>query len=60
MKTNKNVLLIIFLLVSALSISQNVEKQYFDNGKIKSIGNKINGKRTGEWKYYQENGYKLY
>ena len=56
MSTNKNVALIIFLLVTTLCKSQNIEKLYHENGKLKSIGNKTEGKLTGEWKSYHENG----
>jgi antitoxin component YwqK of YwqJK toxin-antitoxin module len=33
-----------------------VEKSYFENGNIKTVGAKRNGLKTGEWKEYYENG----
>lgn len=59
MKKNKAILLIIFLLISTLGISQNEEKEvkkYYENGQLKSIGIKKDGKPNEEWKYYHENG----
>ena len=32
------------------------QKEYYDNGKLKSIGKFTNGKANGEWKNYYENG----
>ncbi len=32
------------------------KNEYYYNGKISSIGSLTNGKRTGLWKYYHENG----
>jgi hypothetical protein len=47
-KTNKTILIIICLLISTFSISQSKEKEekeYYENGKLKSIGTTIDGKK---------------
>ena len=33
-----------------------IYQDYYDNGKLKTKGNKKNGKRYGLWKFYHENG----
>lgn len=58
MKNNK-IILLICLLISTVALSQNKgieEKEYYDNGKLYSIGNSIDEVETGEWKWYHENG----
>jgi antitoxin component YwqK of YwqJK toxin-antitoxin module len=50
-------ILLSFLLFNSLLFSQNkIEKSFYSNGTLKSIGASINGERDGEWKLYHENG----
>ncbi|SRX75060.1 toxin-antitoxin system YwqK family antitoxin [Aequorivita antarctica] len=59
MKTNKTILIIFCMLISTIAVCQTEEsevKKYYENGNLKSIGNKIGDKMTGEWKSYYENG----
>ena len=53
----KRLLLITLLIVTVFKLTAQEQKQYFDNGNLKSSGqiNK-NGNRTGEWNIYYENG----
>lgn len=46
----------IFLAISTSSFSQYV-KNYYQNGQLRSEGNKINGMQDGEWNYYYDNGH---
>ena len=53
----KKLLLITLLIVTIFKLNAQEQKQYFDNGNLKSSGqNNKNGDRTGEWKEYHENG----
>ena len=35
---------------------KTMKKEYYENGKLGSIGSYKDGKREGEWKFYKENG----
>jgi len=49
--------IILFLIFSILYINTYAQKkEYYDNGKLKAIGEYENGNRNGEWKTYYENG----
>ena len=56
--TNSNlsliaVLFLIFIFLSNVSFSQEIKKEYYNNGQFKSIGKQnLDGKRTREWKVY--------
>jgi len=50
----------IFLFIS-LSLLINIaiaqeDTIYYDNGKLKAVGQRENGKATGEWEEYYETG----
>ncbi|PTB95999.1 hypothetical protein C9994_09260 [Marivirga lumbricoides] len=55
---------IVFLLLVLAACSEKEEiKKYFDSGELKYTGNKIEGKRQGEWLFYNKSGeltYKLF
>ncbi|MFT4684883.1 MAG: antitoxin component YwqK of YwqJK toxin-antitoxin module [Flavobacteriales bacterium] len=50
--------IILFIAVALLSTIANAQehKEYYENGQLKEIGKYENGKETGEWKEYTENG----
>jgi antitoxin component YwqK of YwqJK toxin-antitoxin module len=63
----KRILLISMMLVSAVIFSQdkpkleNVDDQvkatyYYENGKVKQVGNFVDGKLDGKWTSYSEEG----
>lgn len=51
----RSLTLSLLLLLTAVSFSQ-VKKTYFDNGKLKSVGEYVNGEKNGTWKVYYESG----
>ncbi len=51
----KTLLFVTFVFISLIIHAQKF-KTYYDNGNFKIIGEKENGKDTGEWKFYDENG----
>ena len=40
----------------ATELKNGEEKEYYENGKLKFVGNYLNGKRHGKGKEYYENG----
>lgn len=53
----KKLCLLILLAISFLSYAQKQQKEYYDNGQLKEIGNvDENDNPIGEWKEYYENG----
>ncbi len=54
----KNLIIIIifniFFIGSSCAQKDSLYKTYHKNGKIASVGNKINGIMQGEWKYYDD------
>jgi antitoxin component YwqK of YwqJK toxin-antitoxin module len=49
-------ILSVFFLVFYLDSAAQIIKTYYPSGNIESIGNVINGKKEGNWKWYYENG----
>lgn len=49
--------LLALLLVHVFDFSQTEHKIFYDNGNLKQAGQfDVNGKCTGEWKYYEYSG----
>ena len=53
---NTKRVLLLFLLVLAVGCSREVKKEYYPDGKLKSVLNYKKGKLEGIAKYYYENG----
>lgn len=47
-------LIVFFLCVSCKAQKDSLSKTYYSNGKMASIGKKIDGLRQGEWKYFDD------
>ena len=46
-----------FIFIAQQSFAQQVKKNYWDNGKVKSEGAYNNANmKVGKWKYYYQNG----
>jgi len=57
MKTQRTLLAVVICLsLLAVSCSRKVEKEYYPNGKMKSVLNYKNGQLEGIALYYHENG----
>jgi antitoxin component YwqK of YwqJK toxin-antitoxin module len=44
------------ILLLAISLNANIKKAYYSNGKVKNVGNYIQNKKDGEFKYYFKSG----
>ncbi len=52
----KKLIAICLLMSTIFTINAQEQKEYYDNGQLKSVGKRIDGTGNGEWKYYHENG----
>ncbi len=52
----KKLLTICLILAVSFAVKAQEQKEYYDNGQLKTIGNFTDQKQVGEWKYYHENG----
>jgi antitoxin component YwqK of YwqJK toxin-antitoxin module len=53
----KNTIILLILIAFMSNVNaQEITREYYENGQLKSVGKYTRGDKIGEWKWYYENG----